>query len=300
MNFSVVIPTYNREKDLSEIIDSILSQSLLPSEFLIVDDGTLPQIFIERTKTNFQRKGIRFIYYKKDHTKENRGSSESRNISLELITRKILFILDDDLILSQDFFKAIMEVWEENIQEKKLIGVGGVITNNRRKNLIEKFFNKAFGLTSKFAWDINNIGFQVWDEGIIKKEKGYYAHGGVCSYKKSLIKKIGNFSVFSGGRTALEDVDFCLRAKNQGYHFIIEPKAKVIHKQSKVNRENNFLMGIKEGYNRRVIFKKNSQKNIKNYIWFYWSNIGWTLRQFLVGHFSKGTGIMKGMFIRIK
>jgi hypothetical protein len=27
-----------------------------------------------------------------------------------------------------------------------------------------------------------------------------------------------------------------------------------------------------------------------------WANIGWILRQFLVGHFSKGMGMIKGLF----
>ena len=69
------------------------------------------------------------------------------------------------------------------------------------------------------------------------------------------VKSTLKFSNFSGGRTALEDVDFCLRAKNKGYHFIIEPKAELYHYPSVVSRESQFLMGYKESFNRKIIFK---------------------------------------------
>lgn len=299
MNFSVVIPTYNREKDLKECLNSVLKQTIFPSEILIIDDGDLPEEFIQKTKSNFERRGINFIYYKKDHKKEPRGLSESKNIAVNLVNNEIFFILDDDLILENDFFEEIIKVWQEN-KDDNLIGVGGIIKNNRKKGKLEKIYNQIFGLTSYYKWDINNVGFQVWDEGIIKREKGYYAHGGVCSYKRSLVKKLGGFTTFSGGRTALEDVDFCLRAKNKGYYFIVEQKAKVFHNHKSTKKESEFLMGLKESYNRKIIFKNNCQKSFKNYLWFYWANFGWILRQFLAGHFLKGAGMIKGLVTKLK
>lgn len=295
MNFSVVIPTYNREKELKKCIDSIFEQSVLPSEVLIIDDGELSSEFIDKTRGICQNKEIGFVYYRKNHQKERRGLSESKNIALGLAKEDVIFILDDDVILDKNFFEEIMKVWENN-EDKNLIGVGGIIKNNRKKVWLEKLYNSIFGLISKYKWDINEVGYQVWDEGIIKREKGYYVHGGVSSYRKSLVKKIGGFSTFNGGRTALEDVDFCLRAKNRDYYFIVEPKARALHKQSRVSREKEFQIGFKEGYNRCLIFRENCKKNLRNYLWFYWASIGWILRQFLVGHFNKGLGMIKGYF----
>lgn len=295
MKFSIVIPTYNRENDLEICLDSILGQTLKPAEIVVIDDGNSSQDFLRNVKIDLSKEGINFVYYKKDHTKERRGLSESKNISLELVSNEIFFILDDDLILDNNFFEKIMKVWQEN-RDEKLIGVGGLIKNNRKKSAFEKVYYKIFGLTSRYSWDVNGVGFQVWNEGITKREKGHYVHGGVSSYKKSLVKKLGGFATFSGGRTALEDVDFCLRAKNKGYYFIMEPRAKVIHNHSPSGRENNFLIGFKEGNNRKAIFKEHCDKNLKNYFWFWWANIGWVLKQFLTFQFSKGLGMIKGLF----
>jgi GT2 family glycosyltransferase len=300
MDFSVIVATYKREEELRKCIDSIFNQKFPPSELLIVDDGELAKDFISEVEGGTEGKKIRFAYYKKDHTKERRGLSESKNIAVNLVNNEVFFILDDDLVLDNDFFEKIMKVWQDN-EDNNLIGVGGIIKNNRKKSKLEKIYNKIFGLTSsKHKWDINNVGVQVWDEGINKREKGYYAHGGVCSYRKTLVEKLGGFSVFSGGRTALEDIDFCLRTKNKGYYFIVEPKAKVFHNHKSVKQESQFLMGFKESYNRKIIFKNNCQKTFKNYLWFYWANIGWILRQFLAGNFRKGLGMIKGLFSSIK
>lgn len=296
MNFSVAIPTYNREEDLNNCLNSILNQTLLPYEILIIDDGDLSKDFINIENNKFLAKNIDFIYYKKNHKIERRGSSESRNKIIELVNNNIFFILDDDLILDNNFLEKIINVWRRNKNEK-LIGVGGLIRNNRKKNRIEKIYNFIFCLTSKYKWDVNEVAFQVWDEEVRQNTFGYYSHGGVCSYNRKLAKKLG-FTVFGGGRTALEDVDFCLRAKNKGYNFIFNPNAKVVHNESLIGRETMFLIGLKEGKNRKIIFKNNSEKNIKNYIWFYWSNIGWILRQFLIGNFKKGFGMVKGFYFQ--
>lgn len=298
MNFSVAIPTCKRLDSLEKCVVSILEQVVLPTEVFIIDDGDLSAQSIQKIKNKLENKGIRGIYYRKNHNRELKGTSVSRNIGIKLADTEILFILDDDVILDKNFFVNIIKIWQEN-KDKRLIGVGGVIKNNRKKNKLEILYNKVFGLESRLSWDVNPVGFQIWNDGLEEKQKGYYVHGGACSYNKRLVKDL-DFATFGGGRAALEDVDFCLRAKNRSYYFIVEPKAKVTHRKSSISKEKNFLIGFKESYNRKLIFRNNCKKNIKNYIWFWWANIGWILRQILGGHFSRGVGMVKGLFYSTK
>ena len=295
--FSVVIPTYNREKDLQECIDSILTQTLLPDEILIVDDGSLPEDFVDSISYECGKRDIGLTYYKKNHAVEPRGLSESKNISCKLVKNDICFILDDDVILDEDFCEKIMQVWDEN-DDPQLIAVGGIIKNNRKKSRLERLYTKVFGLDSHYSWDINDIAFQVWDEGITKREKGYYAHGGACSYRRSLVQKMGGFSTFSGGRTANEDVDFSLRAKNLGYHSIMEPAARVFHKRSHQSKERDYLIGYKDSENRKSIFAHNCKKTRLRYVRFWWANVGWILGQIALGHFPYALGQVRGLLSR--
>lgn len=297
IKFSVAIPTYKREIDLEKCINTILIQTVFPVEVILIDDDELSQDFVKDQKDKFLNKNIELVYYKKNHEKEKRGSSSSRNIGIEMAKEDIVFILDDDLILEKEYFEETMKVWQEN-GNKNLAGVGGVITNNRVKGKLEKIYNKIFGLSSDFSWDVNDIGFQSWNDGIVKREKGYYIHGGVCSYDKNITKKL-KFNIFQGGRTGLIDPDFCIRAKQAGYFFIIEPMAKVFHVGSKTGREKVFLSGVKEGMNRKIIFRDSCQKSFKNYLWFWWANLGWLKRQMLVLKFKKTFGMIKGYLSKI-
>lgn len=298
MDFEVIIPTYKREEDLKKCLDSIYTQELLPKRIILVDDDRLPEDFVDKEKKRFLERDVDILYYIKNHEIEARGSNESRNKGIELAKEEVVFILDDDLILEKDFFSKIIKVWKDD-NDENLVGVAGVIKNNRVKGSLEKIYNRIFGLTSKYKWDMNDVGFQVWDDGVKEKQKGHYFHGGASSYKRELVKKLDGFMVLKGGREGGEDPDFCMRAKNNGYFIMIEPNAKVFHKQSETAREKLFTIGYKDTCTRKFIFKENCNKSIKNYIWFYWACFGWILRQFLVGNFRKGFGMIKGLFSKI-
>ena len=62
MQVAVIIATMNREKELKRCIDSIKTQTILPKEIIIVDDGNLNQENIKE----MIRDEIRYKYYKKD------------------------------------------------------------------------------------------------------------------------------------------------------------------------------------------------------------------------------------------
>ncbi len=298
MNFSVVIPTYNRRNDLEKLLKYILKQHIFPKEIIIVDDGDLGNIFISKIENILRNKGVKIIYYKKDHRKEPRGAGFSRNIGMDIAKKDIVFILDDDLVLEDNFFGYIMNIWGEN-KSDRLLGVGGVTKNSRKNTIFEKFYYYLFGMSSKHSWDITEVGFQVWDEFIKEEEKGYYVIGGVCAYNKKLARNL-TFKALSTGQTYLEDVDFCLRAKKKGLHFIIEPKAKVIHNLSKIARDKSYFSAFKASHNRKIIFQNEIKKTTLNYVWFYWSCFGWSLRQLLTGHFVKFLGEMVGYLIPLK
>jgi len=270
-----------------------LNQSVLPEEIVIIDDDDLAEGLISDLEKNCSEKSVSLIYYKKDHSCEKRGLAESKNIALQRANHDIVFIFDDDIELYESFFEHIMRIWDAS-GENSLIGVGGVIINNRKKGTLEKLFNKVFLLDSMVPWDVNDLGFQVWNDWVKDTTKGYYAHGGLCSYNKRLAEELGLFKTFGGGRTALEDVEFCLRAKKRGCCFVVEPKARAFHHQSKVSRESEEEIGYKEGYNRVLIYFAHCHKNFWTYLKFRWANFGWMVRSLLVGHYRKATGMRLG------
>ena len=84
---SVVIPTYNRSSQLVEAVDSVLAQTMPPSEVIIVDDGSIdetPDIF---AKAAAPIKYLRIL---------NSGVSAARNVGVRAATGDWISFLDSD------------------------------------------------------------------------------------------------------------------------------------------------------------------------------------------------------------
>jgi glycosyltransferase involved in cell wall biosynthesis len=87
--FSVVIPTYNRASHLPAAIDSVLAQSRVDWELIIVDDGSRDNTKeLVRPFTNDSR--IRY------HYQENRELNGARNTGVRLARGTYCCFLDDD------------------------------------------------------------------------------------------------------------------------------------------------------------------------------------------------------------
>lgn len=299
MKFSVVIPTYRRPDALVATIESVVQNTVLPAELIVIDDDFTASSIMNFLEKIVTEKNIEFIYHKKDHSIIRRGLSESKNLGVNLATSEVVCYLDDDVVLDTEYFKNLIQVWGDNVHESKLMGLGGKISNNRTTSQLEKIYRKFFGLEGECSWDVNNVGFQVWDEGVVNIEKSYYLHGGVSSYKRELLTQFP-FEVFSGGRTGLEDVEHCLRVKRAGYHFYYVPSAHLTHHPASSGREAQFLSGQKESQNRREIFKRHCPQTIISKLHFFWASVGWIGKKLLSGNWRSAWGMIVGCIISKK
>ena len=91
-SISVIIPTYNSKNTISECIYSVLNQSYLPSEIIVIDDCS-------KDETLEILCGIKKHSLVKIHTirlLENGGPARARNIGLNAATGKWIAFLDSD------------------------------------------------------------------------------------------------------------------------------------------------------------------------------------------------------------
>lgn len=85
--FSVVIPTYNRCRLLGRAIDSVLAQSLPPSQVIVVDDGSA-----DHTEEVCSKYSGRIEYVRQP----NSGVSVARNRGIQLARHPWIAFLDSD------------------------------------------------------------------------------------------------------------------------------------------------------------------------------------------------------------
>jgi len=102
MNISVVIPTYNRIELLKRSIDSVINQTIKPSEIIIVDDGSN-----DGTEAMVKKKydSLKLIKQK------NKGASAARNSGIKASSGEWICFLDSD------------DEWKNDKLEKQIIAV---------------------------------------------------------------------------------------------------------------------------------------------------------------------------------
>ena len=92
---SVVMPVFNGGQYLAESIQSILNQTFLDFEFIIIDDGSTDQTI--DTINSFHDKRIIFL---KNH--RNIGNYPSRNIGMKHARGKYICVMDADDVAFPD------------------------------------------------------------------------------------------------------------------------------------------------------------------------------------------------------
>jgi len=230
---SVIIPTYYRQFDLSELFESILRQTVNPVEVVVVDDtpNDTIKIVCEGYESNFEKIKTDLKYIKNPR---QRSAAVARNFGVENVSGELLLFLDSDVILYPEFIEKILEVFNDN---SNALGVQGWII----KGLIERkikyysmqIFNKIFYLShySKNSCKISE--YPIVLTKIINCEK---LSGANMAFKKNIFDEF-RFDESLIKYSYMEDT-LLSNSIFQKYpnSLFITPYAKIIHKTSKVGR----------------------------------------------------------------
>lgn len=99
---SIIVPVYNAEKFLSKCIESIIGQSYLNLEVLLVNDGSTDKSLHICEKYSAKDARIRII------NKTNSGVSSTRNVGIESATGDYICFSDADDYLMPDYVEYLL------------------------------------------------------------------------------------------------------------------------------------------------------------------------------------------------
>src|SRR5690554_843955 len=117
MDYYIIIPAYNEEKNIGLTLDSILKQTLLPQKVVVVNDNSIDQTaeIVQQFIRNHNFISIINIESEQIHLP---GSKIIRafNRGLAVLDENYDFIvkLDADLILPENYFERIAQIFSEN------------------------------------------------------------------------------------------------------------------------------------------------------------------------------------------
>jgi len=103
---SVVVPVFNAERFLGELLDSVFAQSLAPTQVIVVDDGST-----DGSTSVAKRYGERLELIRQG----NEGPSAARNRGIEAASHELIALCDADDICHPDRFR-----WQADFLENRL------------------------------------------------------------------------------------------------------------------------------------------------------------------------------------
>lgn len=103
--FSVIIPLFNKEKDIKNTIESALDQSFFDYEIIVINDGSTDESENEVLKFTDDR----IVYLKT----ENRGVSQARNLGIKKSKGQLIAFLDADDIWYPNHLQVLYALYNE-------------------------------------------------------------------------------------------------------------------------------------------------------------------------------------------
>lgn len=293
MKTSLIICTKNRPDDLKECLESVLKQTELPSEIIIVDSSDNRDSYSMLKQSHFfDTSQLNLIYKHSDI----QSSTYQRNRGIELATGDIIHFLDDDVILEPDYLEKINEIYKQD-KEGNIGGVGGLIIQKKRlsgTNVLSDLFKTIFLLTNDRG--SGNMLPSGWGTVPYRRNRNKIARveilQGCCSYRKKVLDEY-IFDETLTGAAIREDLDISYRISRK-YKLIYTPFAKLYHKASDIGREDKELYYQKYIYNHYYLFRKNLNHNLFNVICFLWSDLGSVLGIILISIKQKSTKPIRG------
>lgn len=173
---SVVVSIYNIENYLCKCIDSLLDQSDIKYEILLINDGSTD---LSGDICQEYAKKFEFVKY---YNKINGGLSSARNYGLNKSNGKYIFFVDGDDYIEKDSLKTIINNMENNnldimqILYKEVTSNGKTIKNHDQVALnVNKVYNASEWISSTefkpMAW------MYIFNKKFLNDNKLYFFEG---------------------------------------------------------------------------------------------------------------------------
>lgn len=203
--FSVIVPVYNRPKEVRDLLESLAAQTDKDFEVLIVEDGsTVPckdvvALFKEQIK-------VTYIF------KANEGRSIARNFGIERANGAYFIFFDSDCVIPPEYFATL-----KNVLKKRYVDCfGGPDAAAPSFNVTQKAI--SYAMTSF----LTTGGIRG---GKVQLEK-FTPRSFNMGYSREVWSKTGGFrEMFS------EDIDMSMRIRQAGFKTSLIREAFVYHKR---------------------------------------------------------------------
>ncbi len=230
MNYSIVVPVYNRPDEVDELLESLCSQTLKDFEVVVVEDGSQKPC---KDVCDKYASILDLHYYYKD----NSGPGQSRNYGVERARGQYVVILDSDVVTPPEFIKAI----DDELRRQPTEAWGGADAAHPSFTPVQKAI--SYSMTSFFTTGGIRGGKKNAHHTStfrLKKLDKFYPRSFNMGIRRDVYLQLGGFTNMRFG----EDIDFSYRLVEAGYQPRLFPESWVWHK-----RRTDFRKFFRQVYN---------------------------------------------------
>ncbi len=191
MKYSVIMPIYNSEKKLDRSIKSVIEQTCMDWELLLIDDGSTDNSLSICKKYARMDRRIKVFH------QENKGPGSARNLGIQECKGEYITFIDSDDYYEKDYFETLNNA-------------------NKTNDFDLLFFGLVLERENGEIYKYNHIGkFKKYDkEQLIKLQlMGILSWGSCLKAMKSSIAKACTFSDLQVGEELLFSFNVLKRAK---------------------------------------------------------------------------------------
>jgi cellulose synthase/poly-beta-1,6-N-acetylglucosamine synthase-like glycosyltransferase len=232
------IPTFNSNKTLEPCLNSIINQSIVPSEIIIIDANKTIEFsknLVKKIKKTLDIT-IKIIHQDPVNSNIKKGLAAARNIAINNSKYEFIASCDSDVILDQYWLEYNLI----HFLDKNVVGICG--------NMIER-------KTTKFdKWRSIHMK-QNWGKKTITNPPFLFGSNNIFR-RKNLLQNLYNEKFM----TNYEDVDMSNILKKKGSILIYEARAKAIH----IKQDN--LISLLDSYYNWTFYSYPKPKNLINLI----------------------------------
>ncbi len=206
MNFSFIIPVFNRPEETKELLESLSIQTDLGFEVVIIEDGS-KNTSEDVIKAFSSKLNILYLF------KENSGPGDSRNYGMKRASGDYFIILDSDCILPTIYFENVKTALQQNYVDC----FGGP------DKALDSFSNVQKAINYAMTSFLTTGGIRGGSEKVEKFQPR--------SFNMGLSKKAFEDSNGFGNIHPGEDPDLSIRLWKKGYKTTLIKEAFVYHKR---------------------------------------------------------------------
>ncbi|MHB8383583.1 MAG: glycosyltransferase family 2 protein [Candidatus Binataceae bacterium] len=265
----MIIPTKNRRTDLLTAFRSLLRQTILPTQVVVVDQSP-DDSALRYLQTELAGIGSVRLDYVYDPTLN--GAAAARNRAMDLATGDLWLFLDDDVELESDFIEKLIEGYEKRPGAG---GICGIITNYPLPSATSRLWAATFA-RGPFHDERQPI---YWKCERLRNSEPIPVRkftSALMSFRSSVIGDVRFDSNYPGALA--EDVDFCWQLP-PGTLMFIAPQARLVHNRSPANRVRSHWLRT-HAESSYYLYERHLKKQVTNRLYFAWLKIGYALAAF--------------------